>query len=423
MFYHYLTWCFWFDRPQLSALGPALADYVPVWPFESLGWTLVLSEGETRLYLQLLGLSALAGMLAFARSSDTLAPMLALAFNALNKTFFYLHDLGEIANFHHVHLYLCMFFLFSRNKLFWVRWGLAMVYWMSALVKLTPSWLQGEYFSSVPAHLPLLASTSAGVTFWSQALLVLELVGPLLWFSPSPTLRRLSVLTFGLFHLYSGVIVGFWYPALMLPLLAGAFWNFQEPLRYRWERRDLGLWGFSALLALGAACPFWIPGDVRETAEGRYTGLFMFDANRRVTARLEVIKGARRFVIDLDYGWPVRAVLDWTTSIRLSSWEGEREVSLNQPLSEPLKDDGVVVFNPRPFRRGSSRMFGDPYVYYLWARQLQERYHPDRISIRLAQQLDGHEQSTLLLEIPDFAALAPVYRPFVHNDWIRLTGP
>lgn len=410
-FYHYLTWSFWFDRPQLSAAGPANADWVPLWPFERLGWTLFLSQGETRLYLQLLGLTALAGMFWFAQARETLGAMLILAFNCLNKTFFYLHDLGEVANFHHVHLYLCVFYLFARSKLPWFRWGLAMVYWMAALVKLTPSWLQGQYFGSVPAHLPLLASSPEGVTFWSQVLIFQELVGPLLWFSRYGWLRRLSVGTFLLFHLYSGIIVGFWYTALMLPLALGALWPPDEPLRVPFEA-PLAL--FSILLALGAAVPFWIPGDVRLTAEGRYTGLFMFDANRRVTARLEVVKGPQQYVFELEYGWPVRAVLDWTTRIRRVSADGEK-----QPVPEPVVEDGVTIFNPRLFRRGSSRMFGDPYLYYFWARGVQERYRPDRVSLRMTQQLDGSDHEFVILDLPDFGKLAPVYRPFAHNPWIH----
>jgi len=411
-FYHYLTWSFWFDRPQLSAAGPAGADYVPLWPFERLGWTLLLSEPETRLYLQLLGLSALAGMFWFAQARDTLPALLLLAFNALNKTFFYLHDLGEVANFHHVHLYLCVYFLGARSKLSWFRWGLAQVYWMAALVKLTPSWLQGLYFSSVPARLPLLASTPEGVTFWCQVLILQELVGPLLWFSSVRAVRRFSVATFLLFHLYSGFIVGFWYTSLMLPLVAAAWWGCDEPLRLP---AGLGLWLFSALLALGAALPFGIPGDVRLTAEGRYTGLFMFDANRRVTARLEVVKGPRRHVFELEYGWPMRAVLDWPTRIRELTGEDER-----RPVTEPVVEDGVVIFNPRLFRRGSSRMFGDPYLYYFWARGVQERYRPDKVSIRMLQSLDGSEREHVILDIPDFGALSPTYQGVKHNPWIQL---
>lgn len=409
-FYHYLTWSFWFDRPHLSAAGPLAADYVPLWPFEGLGWTLVLSEPATRLLIQILALSALAAMFGFAQARLTLSAMRVLAFNCLAKTFFYLHDLGEVANFHHVHLYLCVFFLFARHKLPWFRWGLAMVYWMAALVKLTPSWLQGEYFSSVPAHFPLLAASPAGVTFWSQVLIFQELVGPMLWFSRSWWLRRVSVVTFLLFHLYSGVIVGFWYTALMLPLVAGAVWNFDEPVRLPW---DPPMVVFSILLALGAALPFWIPGDVRLTAEGRYTGLFMFDANRRVTARLEVVKGSRDFVFELEYGWPQRAVLDWTTRLRLRTADGG-----SAPITEPVVDEGVILFNPRLFRRGSSRMFGDPYLYYVWAKGVEERYHPDRISLRLTQQLDGAEKEYVVLDIADFAAQAPTYRAFSHNEWI-----
>ncbi len=425
LLHYFLTFQFWFPRSGLSTLGESLGNFVPMWPVESFPELGLLSDPVTRSLMRLLGLAAVAGMFGFFSSSRCLWPMQVLALEFLAKLFFYLHDLRLAANFHHVHLILSLLFLFSTRKLFFFRVGLWLTYWLAALPKLTPSWLYGEYFRSVPPGLPFFPRWDWLIVALSLYVLFMELVGPFCWLTRSRWLHRWMLASLLFFHLYSGLIVGYWYTTLMLPLVLGALLGMQEPMQsgYRLERRHLALWLYVLLQLGGGFYNFAIPGDVRLTAEGRYLGLFMFDANRRVQAELEVEKAGKRFRFEIEFGWPRREVLDWTTRIRATARYPGRPPERWRDLRRPLSDDGVVILNPLVFQQSSSRMFGDPYLYYQWARSLQRRYAPDRIGIRMVQQLDGYPEEVVLLDIPDFAATAPRYHPFRHNEWIRLPGP
>jgi len=92
----------------------------------------------------------------------------------------------------------------------------------------------------------------------------------------------------------------------------------------------------------------------------------------------------------------------------------------NFPVTRPIFDGEEVIFNPLYFVKADVRMYGNPYLYYFYARELVRRYQPDRVSIRLDVQLNGYTNVVRLLDIPDFAKLNPSYSSFKHNDWILL---
>lgn len=418
-----LTWVFWFPRSGLSTLGESQGNFIPMWPVEHFPFLGLLSDPVTRTVMRLLGLAAVAGMFGFMQSPRCLWPMLVLAVESAAKLWFYLHDLRLAANFHHVHLILALLFLFSTRKLFFFRIGLWLTYWLAAFAKLTPSWLYGEYFRSVPPGLPFFPGWDAAIIILALYVLVMELLGPFCWLTSNRWLRHWMLASLLFFHFYSGLIVGFWYTSLMLPVVVGALWGWNQPLQadYAYQPRHLWLWLYVVVQVLGGLYNFVIPGDVRLTAEGRYLGLFMFDANRRVVADLTVEKAGKRFHLTVEFGWPRQEVLDWSTRMQASAHIPGRPTRRWRNLRSPLTDEGVVIFNPTVFRQSSSRMFGDPYLYLQWARSLERRYHPDRIGIRLVQQLDGHPEEAVLLDRPDVRGLE--YDPWRHNAWIELPGP
>ncbi|MBI4349141.1 MAG: hypothetical protein HY553_20050 [Elusimicrobia bacterium] len=431
LFYMFSTFTSWYDRPGLCTAGTHTFNYVPVWLFEDARWLIFLSRFWAKTYFYGLFMSALLGLFWLFYRKDCLAPMLILAFLFVNKLFFYLSDLRLMANFHHIHLILTFAFLVSREKLFFFRLALLACYWLSGLTKLTPSWLWGEYFNSVPDKLPLLPRTPWVVTLLQQALIVVEFVAPALWFSKSRFARLASFGVLLLFHAYSGVIVGHKYPSLMLPVLIPAFLRFDGPIQegYRFARRHVPSWAFLALLLLGGLLPFAIPGDVRLTAEGRYFGLFMFDANRAVSFRARIEKADKAVVFQIDRPWRDGAILDDGTlesggrpRIGVEIYRGGR---LEQRLdAETVVLDGqTILINPKLFELAAYRTNGDPYLYYFYGKQLCRSYRPDRLQLELWQQLDGHQERVKLMDIPDFCGLNPRYSAFRHNDWILLPGP
>lgn len=428
LLYYHMTFDFWSQHSvPLSTRGNEVFDYAPARLFQNFRWLIFMDNFQTKTYLYALGMLALLGLFSlFYRRSSRLALWL-LAWLFLNKGFFYLCDYRLFANYHHFHLLYTLTFLISQSKLRFFRAVLGLSYVMSAVVKLTPSWLFGEYFNSVTGKLPLLPKESWVVTAASVGVIGLELFGPLCWLTGIAWLRRLSFGAFLLFHVYSGVIVGFWYTTLMLPLVVAAFLGFNEPLLtgYRFSRRHLAPLSLFAMALLGSLYHFFIPGDVRLTAEGRYFGLFMYDANRSVRFETEIQKGNKLWVVQVyrPFRNPGDAAGVAASAQVHCEFYQDGWLADSFAVSRPISDGEEVIFNPQFFTTAQVRIYGDPYLYYFYARELVRRYRPDRVSIRLDEQLDGRREAVRLLDIPDFARLNPSYHPFTHNKWISLPGP
>ena len=428
LFYFHMTFAFWWRHSvSLSTRGNEAFDFVPFPLFENLRWLVFMDGFQTESYLYLLGMLALLGMFSLLCLRTSLLALCVLAFLFLNKVFFYLCDLRLFANYHHFHLLFTVVVLVSAEKMRSFRAVLALSYVMSAIVKMTPSWLFGEYFHSVPGKLPLFPQANWVVTSASLALIVLELFGPLCWFTRIKWLRRLSFGAFILFHIYSGFIVGYWYTSLMLPLVVVAFLGFDEPLQagFRFSRRH---WPTVAIFVVALSGSFYhllIPGDARLTAEGKYFGLFMFDANREVRFETDIQKGTNFWTIQVSRSWrnPGDQIgSDPGMRIHCNYYQNGW-LSNSFAVTQPIRDGNKVLFNPQYFLSASIRTIGDPYLYYHFARELVRRHHPDRVAIRLDERLDGHAEVVRLVDIDDFAELNPSYDPFRHNDWINLPGP
>lgn len=428
LLYFYATFTWWYGNPSLSTAGTSYFNYLPTWVFENARGLIFLNQLWTRNYFCVLFLLPLLGLFLLFRK-DAFWPMAILAFLFVNKVYYYLSDLRLVANFHHTHLIFTLLFLVSSSKLFFFRMALLVCYLLSGLAKLSPSWLYGEYFNSVPDKLPFLPKDPLFVTALSVGLVLWELLGTGLWFSRRAWLRRGSVWLFALFHAYSAVIVGHRYPTLMLPCLLFAFWSLRQPMHqgYRFARQHILSWALLGLFLLGGLWPFFIPGDARLTAEGRLLGLFMFDANRAASCRLEIEKGSVRIRISLDWPWAKGAILETGRADlrRKIGFQAEvyRGGKLLKRFTDPtvLKDGAQVLWNPNFFMVVPYYAL-EPYLFYFYGKELCRRYRPDRLGVEFEQQLDGHLERFKLLDIQDFCALSPTYRAFRHNEWIRLPG-
>jgi len=384
----------------------------PIWPTSPIAWP----GGLTRLLFQALSLFSLLVGAAFLGASSYRRALWGLALLFAAKLFFYIQDLRQVANFHHMHLYFTWFFLLGTGRIYWLRICLATVYWMAAVVKFSPSWLYGEYFYSMPRGLPLLPHNQGFIQAACDALILLEIVGPLCFWSRSQKIRQGAVLAFLLFHLYSGVIVGIWYTTLMIPFLLLLFADgFKQSLRQAPPagprlRCVLTL----CAMALSSLWPLLIPGDVRLSGEGRYLGLFMFDANHRSRAVIRVEKGRENWEFRLNWTWP---------SLNHGQTCNIQVLRQGQTVNPEIQSSqGQVFFHPTYFQSLSTRIQNDPYVYFHWARRVQKLIQPTRISIKLWSRLDGHEEEVQTLDIADFERVGR-YNPFWHNSWIRLPGP
>ena len=426
LFYYHMTFNYWRQLAvPLSTAGNELFDYVPAPLAEHFRWLIFADYFQTQTYLYGLGMLALLGLFSLFYLRSSLLALSLLAWLFINKFFFYLADLRLFTNYHHFHLLYSLVFLVSRDKLRFFRAALVVSYFASGVVKLSPSWLMGEYFNALPGKLPLLPKVDWVVTAASVGVVVLEFLGPLCWFTRIKWLRRISFGGFILFHIYSGVIVGYWYTSLMLPVVVAVFMRFDEPLQsgYRFLRRDLVVSSVLAVALAGSVYHYFIPGNVRLTGEGRYFGQFMFDANHSIQSEAKIRKNDKLWVIKMDRNWrSAEGVKGPDSFIRCDYFEDDM-LKQRYYVTSPIRDGDEVIFNPSFFTSARMRISGDPYLYYYYARELMRRYQPDQISIRLDQRLNDHREAVTLLDIPDFAELDPTYKNFSHNEWILLPKP
>jgi hypothetical protein len=208
-------------------------------------------------------------------------------------------------------------------------------------------------------------------------------------------------------------------------VVVAAFLGFDEPLQsgYKFARRHIAVFVLFGLALLGSVYHYFIPGDVRLTAEGRYSGLFMFDANHSVRFVTQIQRGNKTWIVELHRRWNSPGgggVIE--SSIHCEVFESGRALG-GFPVLQPIRDGDDILFNPQYFNAARMRMSGDPYLYFHYARELVLRCRPDRVSIRLDEQLDGRREFVTLFNIPDFARVNPSYRAFSRNDWIQLPGP
>lgn len=434
-YFHMTFFDWWRSASALSSKGTETANYVPFFMLENFRWLIFLNHEQTKLYLYALGMLALLSLFALFYLRRTTGVLLVMAFLWINKLYFYWSDLRLFANFHHLHLIYTLAFLISPSgsKLFFFRMTLVVTYFMSGLIKLTPSWLWGEYFNSIPGKLPLLPQNETLVRLAQQSIIVLELILPWAWFLPQRAPRLTVWGLYILFHLYSGVLVGFKYTSLMMPLIVGAFLDFREPIQagYRFQRSHLRCWIFEALLLLGGFYHFLIPGDTRLTHEGKYFGVFMFDANRAVDFRAEIVKGEHSYVFTLHRPWRNGAILEDGSlepadepQMEIAVYQGSELVRQYRPKGTIKEgEERDLVFNPRLLTSAQVRTFGDPYLYYFWAKELCGRYHPDHLKLEMWEQLDGHRERAKLIDIEDFCQGDYRYSGWGRNSWILLPGP
>ncbi|ODT64238.1 hypothetical protein ABS71_13430 [bacterium SCN 62-11] len=402
--YFVLTFQNWALNPDsFTAYGLRSMLTVPLWPG--------LPRPELWLLQALLlalSLTGLAGWLlaerGFLRVSRWLLGVLVVA-----KLFLYGYDLELLKPYHHMHLLLSLVTLCSGLSM--ARLCVGLIYFTAAWGKLNPSWLAGQYFNSVPGKLPGFPQAEGLVTALSLAVVVLELVGPWL-FAFLPRTRPAVLLAFVLFHLYSGLIVGLFFPLLMLPTLWALFWPLPEG---RVTRPTVATVLWMSLVLVGSAWPFALPGDVRLTGEGQYLSLSnMFDANRSVVFEAQLELPEQPLSLRVERGYPSSGFYQAPTRVWIQQPGGPR-----RQLEGPLILRDQVLIHPGLFSRLNVRLVGDPYVYYAWMSEVRRRFSPLRFSGTLFVWLNGQQPAWRVFRLPDFAREAPEYQWFAHNNWLQ----
>ena len=161
--------------------------------------------------------------------------------------------------------------LFFPHKEFFIKLSLVLFYVLSTFAKVHPAWITGGYFTNLQLGLPLFPAWS--IPLLTNFVMLMEMVGAWFLLSKHPWLQRTALAFFITFHLYSGILVEYRYPATVLPMILAVFGPF-----YRWTpppltKRSVLSWSLMALLVFMQLTPKMI--------EGNGYGLYMFETNHQ----------------------------------------------------------------------------------------------------------------------------------------------
>lgn len=240
----------------------------------------VLDADQLRLAMYALGVGSLVPAGLFATGRGIAVAWWALLGLNVVKHALILLDFQMRLNQHLMAFWVTLAFLFLPAKRTTLKLLVVLFYFWAGVLKLTPEWLTGAalYAKPWPLDGPLLPWATGYV-------LVLEiaLIWALLWERSKAAWLTLAQLI--VFHLYSFLIVSFFYPLVMFAILAifPLSWCLDPkapPLVSELTARRLAPASLvvAALFSFLQILPKLFPGDTAVTGQGRLLSVHMFDA-------------------------------------------------------------------------------------------------------------------------------------------------
>jgi hypothetical protein len=273
------------------------------------------------------------------------------------------------ANYDYYDVALLFVILFLPYKLFFARLTFVLFYFLASTIKIHEGWILGSYFTTLVTGMPIFGNLFAPIL--SNLVIGMQTAGSWFLMSKNMLYQRIALAYFMLFHIYSGILVGFRYPTVAFGLLIILFalstkeTHQEVPL----TRRALAGWYFIAVLFVLQFIAIAIPGDQKLTLEGNYYGLFMFEANHQCVSTATI-----------------------------------------------YHTDGTTTTSKKESYDSTWRC--DPYGYWF---TLHNECGRDPSIARIAwtfdHSIDG-EPFYRIVDVPDACALS--YAPFSHNAWIKL---
>jgi hypothetical protein len=273
------------------------------------------------------------------------------------------------ANYDYYDTFLLFVVLFLPYKLFFARLTLVSFYFLASTIKIHEGWIMGSYFTTLKTGMPIFGNAIAPIM--TNLVIGMQITGSWLLFSKNRFWQRFALVYFMLFHIYSGILVGYRYPTvafvMLVVLFAVSYWETYTPAPL--TRRSYAGWYFIAILFVLQFISISIPGDQKLTLEGNFYGLFMFEANHQCVSTATVYRadGSSRKIVHESYD---------------STWRC------------------------------------DPYGYWF---QLENMCDRDRSIDRVAWTFDHSINGGPFYRIVDEQnACALSYKAFSHNEWIKL---
>jgi hypothetical protein len=278
-----VTFSTWMNVPFTTVKAVTDGTYL-CWPFFQSCKDLIFLSSFPEGYSQTVVYMALFGLMASASYAIYLGRWayvhLAILLLFLAKIYFVLIFYDFKGNYDYYHNFFCFIYLFCAHKKFFSQLGLVFFYFLSTAGKIHPSWVLGQYFTALKEGLPIFPfGTEALMT---NLVIAMEMVGCWFLFSKNTLVQRSVFAFFVVFHLYSGTLVAYRYPSIVMPPLLILFgpW-FKAPERVPIDRASVRGWLVISTLIFLQLIPHTIKGDEKLTMEGNFYGLYMFEANHQ----------------------------------------------------------------------------------------------------------------------------------------------
>jgi hypothetical protein len=369
IFAHYVILNSWTAAKATSLSSVATGTYACPPYFQSCGdyfFLQALPDGysQTSFYMLLLGLLVLS--VYFIYRKDWVRAHMALIPAFIWHTLGTFIVTGGLAGNYDYYLFVfsVILLLFPRKE-FFLKVSVPLLYTLSTFVKIYPSWIVGTYFSTLKTGLPLFPDWS--IPIFTNLLMGLEMIGAWFLLSEKRLYQRASVTFFTFFHLYSGILVQYKYPSVVLPMLLILFGPMYKKTKIPFDRASIFGWVFIALLICIQCSSFLIPGDAKLTLEGDKFGLYMFEANHQCQSLATVVYA-----------------------------DGKTQTLTAQSISAHNRCD--------------------PYRVWFTLHVYCERNHPLSVRWTFDHSINGGP-FLRIVDVPDACALQ--YNPFGHNEWIQ----
>jgi hypothetical protein len=246
---------------------------------------LPLGYSQTILYMVFFGILAWCVYLIYRKEWDVvqLCLMPIFIWHAANT---FLFSDFRAGNYEYYVVAFGLVLLFFPHKEFFLKLTLVIFYSLSTVSKIHPGWVEGGYFTALRTGLPLFPDWS--IPLWTNLVIFMEMVGAWFLLSRNVILQRGALLFFTIFHIYSGILVEYRYPATVLPFVLIAFGPLYRYTKVPLDMKSIVGWSFIALLIILQFSPKFITGDEKITAEGNKYGLYMFEANHQCFSEAKI---------------------------------------------------------------------------------------------------------------------------------------
>jgi len=333
--------------------------------------------------------------------------------------------------YYHVLAILALFSLTFTDKVWSVRVALSLIYFLAAISKLTPSWIEGEIFLSLPPyHLPFFPDHPLLLKVLSLALMMIEFITPIFFLGRSTQLRNFFFSFWIVFHLYTILLLNYKFPTIMLGHLVLSFLFLETDKTYPYLLKNKLQLLIISILVIWSLTHFLIPGNKSITGEWRTAGLFMYDINSTCLLKIDINFKKEHYKITHRAGYnrgirfhdgsTLKEDPDELTMVYKSLLSNQVQSISNKRIMR--KATGEPLYHKKLIHSKSHRVKCSPYVYYRYIQQLFQTFPKELMEVQLSIQVqaNGYRYWHQLVDILIRDPKEWDYQLFSHNSWINL---